>query len=48
MLSTWLHVTALAVYLGAVVGLLGILLPCVAAMKTHQGRAELLARGLKL
>lgn len=48
MLSSWLHVMALAVYLGAVVGLLAILLPCVSAMKTHEGRAELLARGLKL
>lgn len=48
MLSSWLHVTALAVYLGAVVGLPVILLPCVSAMKTHAGRAELLARGLKL
>lgn len=48
MLSSWLHVTALAVYLGAVAALAAILLPCVSAMKSPEGRAQLLARGLKL
>lgn len=47
MLNSWLHLLALIVYLGAVVGLWAILLPSAAAIETHEDRAGFLARGLK-
>src|SRR5574337_733003 len=43
----WLHVIALIVYIGAIVGLWFILLPCVAILETDRDKARLLARGLK-
>ena len=48
MLNSWLHLLALIVYLGAVVGLWAILLPSAAAVETHEERAGFLARGLKV
>ncbi|MGE5218697.1 MAG: hypothetical protein ACM3SP_17010 [Chloroflexota bacterium] len=47
MLYSWLHLIALIVYLGAVVGFWLMLLPSVAALEKHEDRAQLLARGLK-
>jgi uncharacterized membrane protein len=47
MLSSWLHLIALIVYLGAVVGFWLMLLPSVAALDKHQEKLQLLARGLK-
>lgn len=47
MLNSWLHLVALIVYLGAVVGLWAILLPSVSAIEKHEERAGFLARGLK-
>jgi len=48
MLSSWLHLTALAVYLGSVVGLSMILLPALSVIQNHEGQMKLLARCLKL
>ena len=48
MLNSWLHLIALIVYLGAVVGLWAILLPSVSAVDKHDDKLSLLARGLKL
>lgn len=48
MVSAWLHVTALTVYLGSVVGLGAILLPALSTMRDPQTQARLLAQGLKL
>ena len=47
MLNTWLHIIALVVYLGAIIGLWLILLPSLPAVDDHEVRAQLLARGLK-
>ena len=47
MLYSWLHLIALIVYLGAVVGFWLMLLPSVAALEKHEDKAQLLARGLK-
>lgn len=47
MLNSWLHLLALIVYLGAVVGLGAILLPSAAVIETHEERAGFLARALK-
>jgi len=47
MLNSWLHLVALIVYLGAVVGLWAILLPSATAIEKHEDRAGFLARGLK-
>ena len=47
MLNSWLHLLALIVYLGAVVGLWALLLPSAAAIEKHEDRAGFLARGLK-
>jgi uncharacterized membrane protein len=47
MLYSWLHLIALTVYLGAVAGFWLMLLPSVAAMESHEEKAQLLARGLK-
>lgn len=48
MFNSWLHLIALIVYLGAVVGLSAILLPSVAAVEKHEDKLNFLARGLKL
>lgn len=48
MVNSWLHVLALVVYLGAIIGLAFMLLPAVSAAEKHEERAQLLARGLKL
>jgi uncharacterized membrane protein len=48
MLSSWLHLAALTVYVGSLIGLWWILLPSLSAIKKHEGQVELLARGLKL
>ena len=47
MLYSWLHLIALIVYLGAVLGFWLMLLPSVAALEKHEDRLQLLARGLK-
>jgi len=47
MLYSWLHLIALIVYIGAVVGLWFILLPSIAILKSDAEKAQLLARGLK-
>ena len=47
MLYTWLHLIALIVYLGAVMGFWLMLLPSVALLGKHEDRLQLLARGLK-
>lgn len=47
MFYTWLHLIALIVYLGAVVGFWLMLLPATAALEKHEEKLQLLARGLK-
>jgi uncharacterized membrane protein len=47
MLNAWLHVLALIVFLGAVVGFWLIFLTSLAAIPRHEHRTRLLARGLK-
>lgn len=47
MLYSWLHVIALIVYLGAVIGFWLMLLPSVAVLEKHEERVQFLARGLK-
>jgi len=47
MLYSWLHLIALIVYIGAVVGLWFVLLPSVAILPSDEDKAQLLARGLK-
>lgn len=48
MLDSWLHILALIVYLGAIIGLWFIFLPSVQAVNNHDDRVHLLARGLKI
>lgn len=48
MLSSWLHLLALTLYLGSLIGLWAIFLPSLAGIKNHETRAKLLVRGLKL
>lgn len=48
MLSSWIHLTALAFYLGGLVGLWAIFLPALSAVKDHKERVRLLARALKI
>jgi uncharacterized membrane protein len=48
MLNSWLHVIALTVYLGAVVGLWMMLLPAASALDDDDDRAQFLIRGLRL
>lgn len=48
MLGLWLHLTALTVYLGSVIGLGWILLPALSSIKNHEGQVDLLVRSLKL
>jgi uncharacterized membrane protein len=47
MLNSWLHIIALVVYLGAIIGLWLVLLPTVPDVDDHEIRVRLLARGLK-
>lgn len=47
MLFSWLHLLALVVYLGAVLGFWLMLLPAVAQLQKHEDKLQLLARGLK-
>jgi uncharacterized membrane protein len=47
MLYSWLHLIALIVYLGAVLGFWLMLLPSISTLETHQDKVQLLARGLK-
>jgi uncharacterized membrane protein len=47
MLYSWLHLIALIVYLGAVVGFWLMLLPSVAVLDKHEDKVQFLARGLK-
>lgn len=47
MLNSWLHLVALVVYLGAVLGFWLVLLPAVSNVDGREHRTRLLARGLK-
>lgn len=47
MLYSWLHLIALIVYLGAVIGFWLMLLPSVAVLDKHEDKVQFLARGLK-
>jgi uncharacterized membrane protein len=47
MLTSWLHLLALTAYMGAIAGLLAIVLPGLALVETHEARVKLLARSLK-
>jgi uncharacterized membrane protein len=47
MLFSWLHVIALTVYLGAVVGFWLMLLPAASTLEKHEEKTRFLARGLK-
>src|SRR5919106_1518929 len=47
MLYTWLHVVAIVVFLGAVLGFWLMLLPAVSVIEKHDDKLHLLARGLK-
>jgi len=47
MLYSWLHLIALIVYLGAVVGFWLMLLPSAAILDKHDDKVHFLARGLK-
>lgn len=48
MLFSWLHLVALAVYLGSLIGLWLMLLPALSVVKNNEGQVQLLARSLKL
>src|ERR687892_980433 len=47
MLNAWLHLIALIVYLGAIIGLWVVFLPSMKAVVKHEDRVQFLARGLK-
>ncbi|HEY3303190.1 MAG TPA: hypothetical protein VGL70_06605 [Candidatus Binatia bacterium] len=47
MLTSWFHLLALTAYVGAVAGLLAIVLPGLALVETHEARVKLLSRSLK-
>ncbi|HEX2230093.1 MAG TPA: hypothetical protein VHM64_23405 [Candidatus Binatia bacterium] len=47
MLNSWLHLVALVVYLGAVLGFSLVLLPAISPLENREDRARLLARALK-
>ena len=47
MLYSWLHLIALIVYLGAVLGFWLMLVPSVSILEKHEDKLQLLARGLK-
>jgi uncharacterized membrane protein len=48
MFYAWLHLLALIVFVGAVVGLSFVLLPSVAAIEQHETRLRLVTRALRL
>ena len=48
MLNSWLHLIALAVYVGAVVCLWAMLLPATSSLENHKDKVSFLARSLKL
>lgn len=48
MLNSWLHLIALTVYLGSLIGLGAMLLPALSIIKDHDEQTKLLARGLKI
>jgi uncharacterized membrane protein len=48
MLNAWLHVLALTVYLGAVLGFWLVFLPAVSALENQQAKTDLLARTLRV
>ncbi len=47
MLSSWIHVAALSVYLGTLISLWAIFLPVISEVKDHEEQIRLLARSLK-
>jgi hypothetical protein len=47
MLYSWLHLIALIVYLGAVLGFWLMLLPSISTLQRYEDKLQLLARGLK-
>ena len=47
MFNSWLHIIALVVYLGAILGLGIMLLPSLAAVEKHEDKVQFLARSLK-
>ena len=48
MLTSWVHLLALTIYVGAIAGLLAIVLPGLSVIETHEARVKLLSRCLKL
>ncbi|MGH7827054.1 MAG: hypothetical protein ACREQ7_18010 [Candidatus Binatia bacterium] len=48
MFYAWLHLIALIVFLGAIIGLSFVLLPSISAIERHEAKLQLLTRGLKL
>ena len=48
MLISWLHLISLAVYLGTLTGLWGMVLPALSVIKNHEEQVMLLARSLKV
>ena len=48
MLNSWLHLIALAVYVGAVVGLWAMSLPAASKIENHKDKVPFLVRSLKL
>ena len=47
MFNSWLHIIALVAYLGAILGLGVMLLPCLSSVEKHEDKVHFLARGLK-
>ena len=47
MFNSWLHIIALVVYLGAILGLGIMLLPSLTSVEKHEDKVQFLARGLK-
>lgn len=48
MLISWLHLISLAVYLGTLTGLWGMVLPALSVIKSHEEQVMLLVRSLKV
>jgi uncharacterized membrane protein len=48
MLNSWLHLIALAVYLGSIIGLWIMLLPAASKLDNNKDKIQFLARSLKL
>jgi uncharacterized membrane protein len=48
MLTSWLHLLGLTVYLGALIGLRFVLFPVLSGVQDHETRVALLSRTLKL